>query len=370
MRNFVIFSLTYIFIFSGYYLTTSFLNILYPNYAFISFAIFYAVYGLGSLFAGYIIEKIGFKPLLFLSCITFCIFVGFTGSNIVSLLLIGSFIAGLGNAIVWLIQGVFLEDKEMANFYMLFNVNIVLGNLLGMSILLIGLSSQIMILSMLVLTGLGSLLALCVRQEKEKIQNKVKLKNVFLSANLMIPCYIYQAVGLNVTYQIIPRLLKDPIFNTITFIVYGVFAIGFSWIWGKLFLKSWKYVVIPYSILEILCLAGILLLEKTRRRYEYWIIIGAIRGVIDYGINNTINITLARSEDTSSSFSLYRFIYAISYLLCSICIGYISYEYILLICLLCLFGSSFSYFLFFRMEEVDILYDINKAFESSSIPIS
>ncbi len=369
MLNFILFSITYIFIFSGYYLTTSFLNILYPNYAFISFAIFYGVYGIGSLFAGYAIEKIGFKILLFLSCITFCIFVGFSGSNIVSLLLIGSVFAGLGNSVIWLIQGVFLESREMANFYTLFNVNIILGNLLGLIILLVGLSAQVMILSMLALTGIGSILALFVKQKSEKKTERINLKNVFLSFNLMVPSYIYQAIGLNITYQIIPRLLKDPIFNTITFIVYGCFAMGFSWLWGKLFVRNWKYVVIPYSILEIMCLIGILLLGKTGARYEYWIIIGATRGVIDYGINNMINITLANSLDTSSSFSLYRFIYAIAYLLCSICIGYIPYEYILLLDFLSLFFSSFTYFLFIRREEMDVMYEISKSFESSAIQI-
>lgn len=323
MKNFIFFSLVYILIFSGYYLTTSFLNILYPNNAFWSFVIFYGTYALGSLFAPYIVKKMNFKLVLFLSCLTFCIFVGFSGSRILTLLFIGSFIGGLGNSVIWLIQGVFLESNEMSNFYAFFNINIVFGNIFGLIILVSGLSIQIMILSMLAFTTIATFLSLFIKKKEDNIQHQ-NLSEIFKSfkkAYLISPSYLYQAIGLNVTYQIIPRLINmtneteqmRSIYNSIVFICYGISAIGFSWLWGKIFVKNWKYVVIPYSILETICLILILILAKFNDKGGFWIIIGMMRGIIDYGINNNINITLSQfdKKDVSSLFSLYRFIYAI-----------------------------------------------------------
>lgn len=389
MKNFILFSSVYICIFSAYYLTTSFLNVMYPDYAFLSFVIFYGTYAIGSLFAPYILSN--FEIVLISSGICFCIFVGFAGSNIVPLLLTGSFFGGLGNSVIWLIQGVFLESNEMSNFYTIFNINIVLGNLIGLVILIFGVSIQIMILSMLSLSFLGVIISIFVKKndkndikningdDKDKNKNEnfwTKFKEKFISVKAvywMTPSYFYQAIGLNITYQIIPRLLfaytnettyMKNIYNAIIFIVYGVFAMGFSWLWGKLFLRNWKFVVVPYTILEIICLITILILAKFNTLAGYWIIVGALRGIIDYGINNSINICLAY-KDAENNFSLYRFIYALSYLISSICIGYIPYEYVLLITFVSLLTSTISFFLFQKYQM-----NIEMQFNSSQINLS
>ena len=378
MKNFIIFSLVYIFIFSGYYLTTSFLNILYPNQAFLSFAVFSSVYSLGSLFAPFIVSRINIKITLFVSCLCFGIFIGFSGSAILSLLLIGSAIGGFGNSLIWLVQGTFLDVEQLGLFYTLYNINIILGNIFGLIVLLTGLSVQIMILSILGLTGIGCILSFFVKPKmngvkKIELREILKIFLVFKKCYWLIPCYLYQAIGLNITFQIIPRLLIattdetlqiKSIYNAVIFIVYGIFAMGFSFIWGKLFMKNWKFVVIPYSILEIICLISILMLAIYNRYPGLWIIIGALRGCIDYGINNTINITLSKEEeDVSNLYGFYRFIYAIAYLLSSICIGYIPYQYVLLICLIFLLFSTISYILKKRME-------IEEQFNNSKIVIS
>ena len=371
----ILFSLVYILIYLGYYVTTSFLNILYPDYAFVSFAIFYGVYAIGSLGSVLLLEKMNFKLLLFLSCVTFCIFVGFAGSGIVALLLIGSFLGGFGNSTMWLTQGIFLESGEMAKFYTLFNINNIAGSIIALIVLLSGLSSQIMILIILSSTVIGTFLSLFLKKvENEREVEKFSLIRIFVSGKeiyLLFLLFVYQSVGLNVTYQIVPRLVKSPIYNAIVFIVYGVFAMGFSWLSGKLFVKNWKYVVLGYSCLEILCLSLILIFGKLFDIPGLYIIIGALRGTIDYSVNNVINITLSqgKKEEVRNFFSLYRFVYAIAYLLTSICVGYITYEYILLICLIFLISSTFTYFLFKKREISNTLEDINKQFEESAIKL-
>ena len=369
----ILFSLVYILIYLGYYVTTSFLNILYPNYAFISFAIFYGVYAVGSLGSVLLVEKMNFRILLFLSCITFCIFVGFAGSGIVALLLIGSFVGGLGNSTMWLTQGVFLESEEMAKFYTLFNINNIAGSIIALIVLLSGLSSQIMILIILSSTVIGTFLSLFLKRRGNIEKIEFSLIRIFVSGKeiyLLFLSFVYSAVGLNVTYQIVPRLVKSPIYNAIVFIVYGIFAMAFSWLSGKLFIRNWKYVVLGYTCLEILCLSLILIFGKLFDIPGLYIIIGALRGIIDYSVNNVINITLSsKANNVRNFFSLYRFIYAISYLLTSICVGYISFEYILLICLIFLVSSTISYFSFKKREAVNVLKDINKQFEESAIKI-
>ena len=377
----ILFSLVYILIFLSFYVTTSFLNILYPDYAFISFAIFYGVYAVGSLGSVLLVEKMNFRILLFLSCITFCIFVGFAGSGIVALLLIGSIFGGLGNSTMWLTQGVFLESKEMAKFYTLFNINNIAGSIIALIVLLSGLSSQIMILIILTSSVIGTFLSLFLKKKVknergvEKTNEKFSLLKIFVSGKeiyLLFLSFVYQSVGLNVTYQIVPRLVKSPIYNAIVFIVYGVFAMVFSWLSGKLFIRNWKYVVSGYTCLEILCLSLILIFGKLFDIPGLYIIIGALRGIIDYSVNNVINITLSdviSGGKKEHFFSLYRFIYAIAYLLTSICVGYISFEYILLICVIFLISSTITYFIFKKKEISNTLDDINKQFEQSTIKL-
>lgn len=424
-----LFSLVYILIFSGFYLVIGFLNTMYPSSAFISFALFYGIYALGSLIAPYIISKLPFKLVLFLSSFTFLIFIGFAGSYISVLLFIGSIICGFGNSFIWLIQGVYLDENSTGLFYSLFNINMIFGNTLGVIILVTGVSIQIMVLSMLAVSSIGVILTFFVKpnildvnlsgennkekdlekggdlneetpkegknqeipkeisqeldeknflefslysvpqKEKEK-QKQKKCKEIIYEIFLVfksvrecyfiLGCIVYQAIGLNVTYQILPRLLisntidtvyMKSIYNAIIYIVYGVFAMIFSYIWGKLFNKNWIFVVLPYTLLEIACLISIFILAKFNTTPGYWIIIGAVRGCIDYGINNNINISLSKFERKDLFFGLYRFIYSISYLVSSICIGYISYEYVLLLCgSLCLL-SSFLY-IFFQKYQI------------------
>src|SRR5581483_11198158 len=139
---------------------------------------------------------------------------------------------------------------------------------------------------------------------------------------------------LNVTYQIIPRLLlsntiestnNKDIYNAAIFIAYGISAMIFSYIWGKLFSINWQNVVYPYTVLEIICLFSIFFLSIFNNRAGYYIIIGFLRGIIDYGVNNTINITLSHMIGKQYYFGLYRFVYSLSYLVASICIAYIPY---------------------------------------------
>lgn len=118
-KNFIIFSLVYVLVFSVYYVAAGgFLTVLYPGNAFIAFSIFYGAYTIFSLLAPYIISIFKGKNNLILlaCCICFTVYVAFIGSTIIPLLFIGSFIAGTANSFIWLIQGTFVKEKKLEFF--------------------------------------------------------------------------------------------------------------------------------------------------------------------------------------------------------------------------------------------------------------
>ena len=383
----IIFGTIYILIFAGYYTITGFLNIVYPNNGFWSFVSFYIMTAIGSLVVPYFMSKINFRILFFLSGFSFIIFVGLSSSEIFPLLIVGSVIGGLGNSFIWIIQGSWISHHKlsMGLFYSLFNINMLIGNLLSVIVLVTGASIQIMMFSMIGLVTLGVLLIFFVKPIPP-VDTKMgiihRTKDVFLSIKkcyLLVLCIIYSSIGLNVTYQILPKLLflssendqTKAIFNSVMYIIYGLTAIFSSLIWSKLFEINWKYLVIPCTILEIICLISMLIISKYTTVVYYWLIIGFLRGIIDYGINNLINITLTKfpSEDIDNLFGLYRFIYAFSYLITAICVGYIPYEYILLICGLFSVLSAISYFLFSYYSVDSSEKTLEKQFDQSEIKL-
>lgn len=138
LSEIVYFGIVYAMIFTGYYVTNGFLTILYPDHAFIAFAVFYGVYAIFSLVSPFIYDKLNFRISLIISGFTFVVYVGLVSSELSYLLLIGAGICGAGNAVIWLIQGVwttnFSNDKKglyIGIFFGIFNTNIIIGNLIG-----------------------------------------------------------------------------------------------------------------------------------------------------------------------------------------------------------------------------------------------
>lgn len=386
----------YALIFTGFYVTNGFLTIIYPNEAFIGFAIFYGLYSICSLLSPYLYLKLNLVISLILSSFTFLIYVGFASSKISYLMLTGSGIAGVGNAIIWLIQGIWMSEFPASEnksfwigiFFGIFNINIIVGNLISIIILLASSSSiNIMMWAMIGITGLGFVMTFFVPFITTKKDEKIKtnadimnksmvinrssepllpiLKKVFTVVNinkgyLLIPFFLAQATSLNITYQTITRLLiingqnihQDPnIYNAGMYLAYGISAIIFSIIWGKIYDKfGYGPVLYSYISLELSCLVGILMLNlySSDGPLGYWIIIGFFRGIIDNAINSIINITIAKYYDKEGLyfFALYRFIYAVAYASFSICIAYIPYEYILLIDGLITVLATVSYIFF------------------------
>ena len=98
---------------------------IYDEYGFINMGqttIFciYAAYGLGSLFSSSIVKKLGHQKSLFLSGLTYCIYIS-TGLVIITeipipkllkwcIVILGALICGVGASILWVSQGSYISE--------------------------------------------------------------------------------------------------------------------------------------------------------------------------------------------------------------------------------------------------------------------
>jgi len=399
MWKLIYFGITYALVFTGYYVTTSFLNIIFPDTAFIGFAIFYAIAGFGCLISPYIVEKLPLKLSLIIAISLYLIFIGSVSSFNSTFMLIAYAFCGIGSSIIWLIQGIITsafksnnsigenktnadKGKSMGIFYAIFGINMILGNIIALVILITNVKLQIMIWSMLGISGIGLILCLFISNseiEVPKIQTGVLrhiLDVILVSKNnfsLILPVCA-QSMGLNISFQILPRMMLNTpgpvnIYNSAMFLAYGVSYVLASLVTGKLFNKNWRYVLYPYILLDIGSLAGILILGKINQPSGYWIIISFVRGITDTAINNTCNISFGKNNPVDLSFAFYRLIYSFSYILGSLIVGYIIYEYVLLVALMVDISGIISFHIHIRetniSEEPEL--SIEKQFDSNFV---
>jgi len=350
MYELIYFGITYALVFTGYYVTTGFLNIIFPKTAFIGFAIFYAVAGISCLVAPYIIEKLPLKVTLFITILLYLIFIGAVSSFNSIFMITAYAFCGIGSSGIWLIQGIWTSAFKTNNnnsigiFYAIFSINMILGNVTSLVILITGVNLQIMIWCMIGISGTGLILCLFIPKTPLEIPKMQKplfrhVLDVLLVAKnnfaLIFPIFA-QSLGLNVSFQILSRMMLNTIgpvdvYNSAMFLAYGTSYALVSLVTGKLFNKNWKFVLYPYLLLELLSLASILILSKYNKLSGYWIILGFVRGITDNAINNVCNISFGKNIPADLSFAFYRFIYSFSYILGSLIVGYTPYEYVLLI---------------------------------------
>lgn len=401
----VFFAITYALVFIGYVVTSGFLNILYPTQAFIGFAIFFGFYAVASLVSPFIISKLDIRLSLFVSSFGYLIYAGLASSQIPTLMLIGSGIGGIGNAVIWLTQGAWMKSfpdaeqgKLVGLFFGVFNINILVGNLLALIVLLTHVSVQFMIWIILIPTGIGTIMAFfvppfskdslkkmcscCTKQNNQQNQNQPStsffgmLRDVFTivakhHGYLLVPLYILQSIDLNITWQVMTKLLvanangnpEKDIYNAAMYLSYGGAAVIFGILSGKISdKKGHVWIFIPYIVLEVLVLVGILLMAKLSNTgpLGLWIIIGFVKGASDNFLNTLVTVAIlsAFQKESNLMFAFYRCTYAVSYVIISLLVGYISYEWILLICAISLISFVISYLFFLKLNKVIDQLDI------------
>lgn len=404
------FGIMHALIFTGYNVINSFLVIVYPDHAFISFSIYYGLFAIGNLIITYLYDKMNFTLSLLLSSIGFLCFIGMCSSNNSILMLIGSAICGIANSFIRLCQFIGLNkdldmDEGMVKgiFFTLFNTSIIFGNIIGMIVLLTGASIFTMMWIMMIPTGIGVIMTLfisyfyktddmnreineftqLIEEDKKTISQDIGIlsenigilrhikkvlsvsftnnKNGFLLMNVMIN----QSLGVNIIYLILPKLLvlnadnisadqhTMALYNILIFLGFGIFSTLFSILWGKIYDKyGWKLVVFPYFFLEIVTLIMIFVMGKIINKSPlfYWAIFGSLYGIINSGQVNMVSITISITYigHEKYMFAFYQFVFAVSYVLFSILIEYIEFQYILLMAGIISLISVISFYYFIK----------------------
>lgn len=386
----IYFSITYCLIFTGYYVTVTFVSVIYPDYSFIGFAMLYTTYSIGSLLAPSIGKKIGLKNSIICSSCSYILFVFSINFGNVVLYLISAMIVGFSSGIIWLHQGIWITRiSENLNkrtgffqgiFYSIFNLNNIIGNIIGIIILSMGKSVLDMLWYMICISGIGVVMTFFITPLSSSIvlsdddlfstfNNRLqavltvsKLKQV----RLLMPIMAYQSAGICLSLQILPKLIYKSShklsddndiagkYNMYAFLGYGIGSSVFAFLWGKIYDNlGWMWIYIPLFTIEISCLIMYIVFDKLNIHPYMWILVATLRGIIDYGTNTLLCCSISKYFITQSTsvYGLYRCEYALFYIPISIITGLIDFQWIVLLTLVLMIISAWSYVIFTKIIE-------------------
>lgn len=393
----IYFSLTYCLIFTGYYVSLTFVSIKYPNYSFIGFALLYTTYSIGSLLAPSIGGKLGVKNSIILSSFFYIFYIFTINIDNVILYLCASILTGFSAGLIWLHQGIWITKIAENNntktglfqgiFYSIFNFNNIIGNILGLILLYVGISINDMLWYMMCVTGLGILMSFFIsnlptsvilskdqlystfNKRLKAVINVAKIKEI----RMLMPIMAYQSSGICLTFQILPKLIfksskfisddKDLAgrFNMYAFLTYGISSSIFAFLWGRIFDRyGWKWIYIPLFSMEIICLIMYILFDHYKIHPYFWIFVASFRGIIDYGINSLLCCSISKYyiKQSTSIYGLYRCLYALFYIPISILTGIFEFQWIILLTLILMITSTMTYILFILHPKETVTNEI------------
>jgi MFS family permease len=319
----------------------------------------------------------------------------------VPLFLVASAITGAFHAFIWLSEGILLSrypddvrNKYIGIFFGILCSNIIFGNLISLIVLLTGVDIQQMIWVLMSITFVGAVLSifilpfscseLCYVRSKDtnhhtNILDSIKRVFVIVAENkgyLLMPLMILQTFDVNVSIQILSKQIivnahgspSVGVYTAAMYMVYGFSALVSSFFLGRLFDKfGWKFVLISYAVLQAVSLTGIMLISKLSSDgpLGLWITISFVKGITDNAIVVMINISISRvyQERSDLMLAFYRFTFAIFYVISSVMVGYVSYEWILLVDGILIIVAIISYS-FFHIDNIE------EQFNKSSVDLT
>jgi len=274
----------------------------------------------------------------------------------------------------------------------------VLGEILALVVLVTGLTVQIMLWITLGVIGIGVIMFIFIppfscdkltivrpNNSNKQVNFTKSIRDVFMIVTekkgyLLLPMFIIQALDLNISFQTMTKLLivnanGNPavnIYNAAMYLSYGVSAVIFTFLFGKIYSRfGWKYVLVPYFVLELVCIVGITLLAtlSSNGPLGLWIIIGFIKGPTDYALNVLINVPISNKYQDKADlmFGLYRFVYPLAYVVVSIMIGYVWYPWILLIDGIFAIITAVCFWIFNTSDSIERQFDNSSVVMSSLV---
>ena len=401
LSHIIYLAVTYALVFTGFFSSNGFLTLLYQSSAFISFSLYYGTYCVSCLFAPFVISRLNIRWCIVVSAFMYVMYIGFVSSKMTSLLLVGACLAGPFHSIMWISQGILIarfpddvRSSYIGTFFGILNSSIIFGNLLSLIVLVTGLTTQQMLWILLSITFVGAVMSIFIMpfscselcslrsiDNGHHVNILDSIKRVFTTVGihrgyLLIPIMILQTFDVNVSIQILSRLLivnahgdkSVGIYTAAMYLVYGCSAFVSSMFIGRLFDKlGWKVVFSLYAFFQVISITGIMLLSKLSSSgpMGLWMTVSFVKGMSDNItiVITNISITNTYKETTDLMMAFYRFTFGIFYVISSVMVGYVSYEWILLIDGVFVVVSIVSYS-FFHVA------DIGEQFEKSGVVIS
>lgn len=390
LSHVVYLGITYALVFTGFFTINGFLNLIYGDKSFIGFAIYYGVYAISCLIAPFVISKLNIRWCIIVSSFVYVLYIGLISSKMVPLFLVASAVTGFFHSFIWLSEGIILSkypddvrNSYISIFFGILCSNIIFGNLISLIVLLTGVDIQQMIWILMSITFVGAVLSifilpfscseLCYIKSKDvshhtNLLDSIKRVFTIVGENkgfLLIPMMILQTFDVNVSIQIMSRLIivnahgspSVGVYTAAMYLVYGSSALASSFFLGKLFDKfGWKSVLISYAILQAVSLTGIMLISKLSSDgpLGLWLTISFVKGITDNAIVVMINISISRvyQEKSDLMLAFYRFTFAIFYVISSVMVGYVSYEWILLVDGILVIVAIIAYS-FFHVDSIE-----------------
>ncbi|KAI3645512.1 hypothetical protein MP228_008440 [Amoeboaphelidium protococcarum] len=393
--------LSFCLIFTGYHVAQSFVTTLYRDEGFGVLCVIYLAYCIGCLCAPAIhqmMERIagpGRQERLCMSAASlgYVAFVFSLISGSTALIYVSGFVKGISSGILWVSQGVYINkilstetDSSSVKstkivglavglFFMVYNINGVIGNGITIALLQMGTSVQMTLLAMGVVSSVGALMTLLVSDSPvvvqkarkqvvdstntlsstlsaEKQSNRLSIFGEFKSVcsilknrkvQFLMPYFILQGISLAYTYGNYPAFISQltssgdnagSTFDTSQatniaygFLLYSVGSVIGSMLWGKVydyFKQSLYPLLTCHSILTGLNFSVIVYLifaEDKSIILPGFVVVGFVFGLSDFLINAIINNSINShfdAADINKVFTCYRVLFSIGFVIASV----------------------------------------------------
>ena len=255
-------AISFVFIFMSFFVAQTFQTSSdHPQDGAIAVGIVYFVFCLSNFFLSSFLTKVfGVKLTLILSSLTYGFFIG---SNIYFnrwILFISSFLVGLGAALLWTAQGVYVTvsttNHEQINhlpssstrgflngiFFGIFALSLAIGNLIAAYLFRLQLAQWMIFTIMTAIAAIGTILMIFLRpvqipvEENEKTRSPLDSLTIFIDKPFLflIPACCYSGLAQGFIFGSVPPLIIDKSLKFLIFAFLGMVNTISSFLFGKL----------------------------------------------------------------------------------------------------------------------------------------
>eukprot|EP00823_Brevimastigomonas_motovehiculus_P003472 TRINITY_DN2120_c0_g1_i1.p1 TRINITY_DN2120_c0_g1~~TRINITY_DN2120_c0_g1_i1.p1 ORF type:complete len:462 (-),score=60.23 TRINITY_DN2120_c0_g1_i1:40-1425(-) len=296
-------------LFTAYSPSQSFAATLQPDYGFASLAVLYFFFGISSIVAPSIIQVLGVRMSMTISVLGYSAYIFSLVTNGPFLLLFASALCGIGAALLWIANGMFMngiaeEAKRAKGYFMGLFTSVdacagVSGFLLSGLLLSTGFSETVMVFALTVISGFSFVMFFFSRDiplsdtdrkqtMNENLHGMWALFSSDVRLQLLLVYILFMGMNNCVSTGSFPTIIGQRLgANYIPYVscTYGAGRITFSVLWGKVYdSRGWKYVFYPQMCMSLVLYVVVLLSENVVIMF----VVGLFFGITDGAINVTV----------------------------------------------------------------------------------